>query len=103
MSVRIHVTYDTIDDFLDDYTSNVSIGGMFIEREEPLPRGTRFKLRFRVPNRDRPVETFGTVQWVVPPGSGMTSGMGIAFDELSPSDRNDVEAWLEDHRASLPA
>lgn len=92
--VRVHVEYDDLDDFLDDYTANVSLGGMFVERDDPLHLGTRFRLKLRIPNRSRAVETFGTVRWVVRSEDGLTPGMGIQFDELSPTDRRAVERWL---------
>jgi hypothetical protein len=61
-----------------------------------LPVGSRIRLRFRLPQREEPVETFGEVRWVVQPGdpAGLASGMGVQFDELSPPDRRDVERWL---------
>jgi uncharacterized protein (TIGR02266 family) len=100
--IRVKVEYERLDDFLDDYTANVSLGGMFVRTAEPLPEGTRFRLRFRVPGRDRPVETFGTVRWTVAPGAphGLEAGMGIRFDELAPSDKRAVERWLDEVEAA---
>jgi type IV pilus assembly protein PilZ len=93
--IRVKVEYERLDDFLDDYTANVSLGGMFVRSDVPLPIGTRFRLRFRVPGRDKPVETFGTVTWVVPEDhGGLVAGMGLKFDDLAPTDRRAVERWL---------
>lgn len=96
--IRVKVEYEDLDDFLDDYTSNVSLGGMFVRTHEPLPVGTRFRLRFRVPGRDKAVETTGEVRWVVSEAEAaaeeLQPGMGIRFDELSPPDRRAVERWL---------
>jgi type IV pilus assembly protein PilZ len=96
--IRVLVEYQSIDDFLADYTSNLSLGGMFIQTQQPLDLGTRFRLRLRVPGRPRPVETFGTVRWVVPDDGtpGVIPGMGVQFDDLSPSDKKTVERLLED-------
>jgi uncharacterized protein (TIGR02266 family) len=95
--LRIKVEYERLDDFLDDYAANLSLGGMFVASDEPLPVGSRIRLRFRLPGREDPVETFGEVRWVVAPGdpTGLASGMGVQFEALSPSDRRDVEGWLE--------
>lgn len=90
--MRVQVEYENLDDFLDDYTSNVSLGGMFLECEDPLPVGSRFRLRFRV--QGRLVETYGTVRWVVGRRDGLTPGMGLQFDALSRGDRRAVEGWL---------
>lgn len=92
--IRVLVEYERLDDFLADYTANISLGGMFIQTQQPLEVGTRFRLRLRVPGRPKPVETYGEVRWVVRPKQGAVAGMGIAFDELLPGDRKAVEAWL---------
>ena len=92
--IRVLVEYQRMDDFLADYSANISLGGMFIATDKPLDTGTRFRLRFRVPGRARPVETYGEVRWAIQPGTGMAPGMGIAFDELAPGERRAVEALL---------
>jgi len=97
LAIRLQVEYDALDEFLDDYTANLSLGGMFVERDEPFPVGTRFKLRLRVPHRERPIETFGTVRWVNNAEHG-TPGMGIQFDPLRPGIRREVEAALDSLR-----
>ncbi len=94
--IRVLVEYTSIDDFLADYTSNVSLGGMFIGTDQPLPIGTRFRLRFRLPERAKTVETFGEVRWVIPVGESTDAGMGIRFDELAPTDQKAIELFLED-------
>jgi len=94
--IRVLVEYEAVEDFLADYTSNVSLGGMFIQTREPLDIGTRFRLRFRLPDRAKPVETYGTVRWVIPQGSGpgVVPGMGIQFDALTAGDLRAVQAYL---------
>lgn len=92
--LRVHVQYESLDEFLDDYTSNLSIGGMFIARQRPLDAGTRFRLVFQVPGRAQPVTTMGTVKWVIQPGQGMTPGMGVEFDKLGLADVRLVQRWL---------
>ena len=94
--LRVHVQYSSLDKFLDDYTSNVSIGGMFIARETPFDLGTRFRLNFQVPGRAQSVCTMGTVKWVIEPGQGMTPGMGIEFDPLDVADERLVMGWLRE-------
>ena len=94
--IRILVEYERLDDFLADYTANVSLGGMFIQTPSPLDVGTRFRLRLRIPGRARPVETYGEVRWRVRTDDGPTAGMGIAFDVLMPGDLRAVEHWLRD-------
>ena len=96
LPIRVLVEYECLEDFLIDYTANVSVGGMFIQTDDPLPVGTRFRLRFKVPEHERVIETFGEVRWSVPPAEAgpMRPGMGIQFDDLKPSDLTLVEALL---------
>ncbi len=96
LPIRVLVEYESIDDFLIDYTANVSIGGMFIQTRDPLEVGTRFNLRLRIPDRAKPVETVGEVCWVLTPEDAgpMQPGMGIQFQELEGEDQRAVEKLL---------
>ena len=97
---RVLVEYETVEDFLIDYTANMSIGGMFIQTHTPLPVGTRFRLRFRIPGRPHPVETEAEVCWVLrgEKGGVWQPGMGVRFDELSNEDHEAVQRLLAEWR-----
>ncbi len=98
LPIRMLVEYESSEDFLIDYTANMSIGGMFIQTSNPLEVGTRFRLRFRIPGREEPVDTVGEVCWVLTPDEAgvMQPGMGVRFEELTGTDRVAVEAMLTD-------
>lgn len=98
LPLRVMVEYECLEDFLIDYTANVSVGGMFIRTDTPLDEGTRFRLRFQVPGRGRPIETYGEVRWTLSPQDAgpMVPGMGVQFDELSPTDHRAVLKMLDD-------
>ena len=96
LAVKVKVTYQSLDDFLSDYTANVSLGGMFIQTERPLAKGSRFRLRFDIPGHARPVETTATVRWVQQGADGLTAGMGVVFDELTDVEQRRVASWLAD-------
>ena len=93
--LRVQVAYESVEDFLLDYTSNLSLGGMFIQTERPLEIGNRFRLRFQITGRATPVETYAEVKWVIAEGN-LTCGMGVAFDSLSEADERSVKKWLSD-------
>jgi type IV pilus assembly protein PilZ len=97
LPIRMLVEYESSEDFLIDYTANMSIGGMFIQTSNPLEVGTRFRLRFRIPGRDEPVDTVGEVCWVLTQEEAgcMQPGMGVRFEELAGIDRDAVESMLE--------
>ena len=96
LPIRITVEYSDLEDFLTDYTANLSIGGMFIETEEPLGVGTRFRLRFTVPSRSAPIDTIAEVRWsqARSADSPLSPGMGVRFRELAPADREAVQDML---------
>ena len=98
--VRVRVEYAHIEDFLVDYTSNHTIGGMFIKTQRPLGVGTHFLLSFQLPGTGRAIETEARVRWTLPVevAAPMTPGMGVRFGRLSKQDRAVVESLLESWR-----
>ena len=94
LPIRVEVEYSTTEDFLLDYTANVSLGGVFIVTDTPLEVGTRFRLRLRLPFRKRPLETLGVVRWVQESDGVMNAGMGVLFDGLSGADQRAVERMI---------
>ena len=94
LPIRVEVEYSTTEDFLLDYTANVSLGGVFIVTDTPLEVGTRFRLRLRLPFRKRPLETLGEVRWVQESDGVMNAGMGVLFDGLSGADQRAVERMM---------
>lgn len=97
LPMQVELEYESAEDFVRDYCSNLSVGGMFIGTDRPLQEGTRFRLKFVVPGRERAIETVAQVRWVQLPEFDLPTepGMGVHFERLSPGDRRDVEALLE--------
>lgn len=78
--VTINKEFDSFDQFIQEYVTNISASGAFIKTKDPLPVGTEVNLRFTVIMDD--IETIEGVGIVVrieddPPG------MGVVFKELS--------------------
>lgn len=98
--VKVRVEYSHVEDFLVDYTSNHTIGGMFIKTDRPLNVGARFVLRFQLPGTARAIETEAQVRWTLPVevAAPMTPGMGVRFAPLSSQDKCCVEELLESWR-----
>lgn len=77
--VTINKEFDSFDQFIKEYVTNISETGVFIKTSDPLPIGTKVDLRFTVIMED--IETIEGVGEVVrveadPPG------MGVVFKEL---------------------
>ena len=97
LPIRVLVEYENREDFCNDYTANMAIGGMFIKTDTPLELGTRFRLRFQVPGRERPIDTLAVVRWSIEPSAAgpLHPGMGIRFDDLSAADEAAVQRMLD--------
>src|SRR5690606_41796939 len=77
--VTINKAFESFDQFVSEYVTNVSRSGVFIKTDRPLPLGSEVNLRFTVVLDG--VETIEGVGEVVrvetdPPG------MGVVFKEL---------------------
>jgi len=73
--------FESIDQFIVEYVTNVSRSGAFIKSKAPLPVGTRVNLRFTVIMDDPEIiEGVGEVVRV----SDDPPGMGVVFTRLSP-------------------
>lgn len=78
--VTINKEFDSFDQFIQEYVTNISASGAFIKTQDPLPVGSEVNLRFTVIMDD--IETIEGVGKVVrvqtePPG------MGVVFQSLS--------------------
>jgi uncharacterized protein (TIGR02266 family) len=97
-TVRILVDYSSAAGVQCEYATTLGAGGLFIESEEPLPRGTPLKVRFRLPGGDGVHEIEGRVAWTHTPrrgeGGHRSPGMGIEFTDAVASAR--LARQLED-------
>jgi uncharacterized protein (TIGR02266 family) len=93
--VTLEVEYESMYEFLTDFASNMSLGGMFIETKTPLPMGAEFKLRFALPAQDDFIHAVGKVCWIQgPERAPLPVGMGVSFSGMDPTDLRVIEAWL---------
>jgi len=93
--VRVNREFDTMEEFIAEYVSDISRTGVFIRSDDPLPKGTRVDLRFTVVDEDmETIEGIGEVTRVVPPGGAQPSGMGVVFVELTSASERLVHRLL---------
>jgi uncharacterized protein (TIGR02266 family) len=87
LSLLVQYRFNTFEDFLAEYSVNLSAGGMFIRTDQPKPEGSIIYLQFSLKDGSRLIEGMGRVVRVNPPGvAGRAAGMGIEFlnfDEAS--------------------
>tara|TARA_B100000575_G_scaffold242841_1_gene206336 strand:- start:499 stop:843 length:345 start_codon:yes stop_codon:yes gene_type:complete len=97
---QIRVEYSNVEDFLVDYTSNETIGGMFIKTDFPMAVGTEFTLKIQLPGGRRTIDASAEVRWTLPRevAAPMRPGMGVRFGALSSIDKGVVEGLLSSWR-----
>ncbi len=78
--LTINYEFESIEQFISDYVTNISRSGVFVRSKDPLPPGTRVKLCFTVIGDE--LETIEGVGEVVRT-SHDPPGMGVAFVELT--------------------
>jgi hypothetical protein len=89
--VTINKQFDSFDQFVNEYVTNVSGAGVFIKSDTPLPVGSEISLKFTVVlDQIETIEGTGLVVRVErdPPG------MGVVFKELDAYSRELVERLL---------
>ncbi|MBI5490661.1 MAG: PilZ domain-containing protein [Deltaproteobacteria bacterium] len=79
--------------FLFAYVENISEMGIFVAAAQPLPLGSKLTLRFPARGDVGPLTLSGIVRWINPP-RGRHPGMGIAFESLTPAQREKVVALV---------
>ncbi len=89
VSLVVKVTNRSTREFHFFYSSDVSLGGIFLETREPYDVGTNVELDFFIPFRDKKerVVTLGEVARTVryrEDDEDTVPGMGVKFGELEP-------------------
>ena len=90
--LSIPVAYRFGDTITAVLTLNLSKGGIGIRTMNPLPSGSKVRIRFKLPGAKREVEADARVTW-----SDRRIGMGLQFERLEAADRVAVEEFVDGH------
>src|SRR5262245_44440521 len=99
VNLRIKFRSESLQQFIERYGVDVSRGGIFIRTREPLPVGTRLKLDFQLVDTAPLFQGDGTVVWIREHDAsraGVTPGMGVRFDRLTPESQTTLDTILEE-------
>lgn len=92
--VLVNQEFTCIDEYIAEYVSSISRGGVFIRSKNPLPVGTRVTLKFSVIVDDiEIVEGEGEVVRIEEDPAEM--GMGVAFTRLSAESKALIDRIFE--------
>jgi uncharacterized protein (TIGR02266 family) len=89
LPIRLIVEYDDADDFIRDYTENLSSGGTFIHTTRVFELDTGIHLILSFPGLLQPIKLAGIVRWS---RGGNQPGIGIEF--CSSHDREKLDALV---------
>ena len=80
LSLLVQYRFNSFEDFLAEYSVNISPGGMFIHTDEPKEEGSMIYLQFSLKDGSKLIEGMGKVVRVNPTGvPGHPAGMGVEF------------------------
>jgi uncharacterized protein (TIGR02266 family) len=103
LSILVQYRFNSFEDFLAEYSVNISIGGIFVRTLAPQEEGSMMYLQFSLKDGSRLIEGMGRVVRVTPaPGDDQhPPGMGIEFvnfDEESMSLIQEICAARQNHK-----
>lgn len=86
LHILVQFRFGSFEEFLAEYSLNISPGGMFIRTAEPRAEGDIIYLQFSLRDGSRLIEGMGRVVRVNPPPGtdAQPSGMGIEFLNFDP-------------------
>jgi uncharacterized protein (TIGR02266 family) len=100
LSILVQYRFNTFEDFLAEYSVNLSMGGIFIRTDQPKEEGSIIYLQFTLADGSRLIEGMGKVVRVNPPGvPGRVAGMGIEFLNFDDESMALVEEILASRQA----
>src|SRR3954470_18284347 len=102
VNLRIKFRSANLEQFIERYAVDVSRGGIFIRTREPLAVGTQLKFDFQLQDAAPLLAGEGTVVWIRehdPARAGVTPGMGVRFDKLTPASQPVLEKILAEKAA----
>lgn len=98
--VPVNQEFRCIDEYIAEYVTSISPGGVFIRSQKPLPMGTRVNLKFSVILDD--VETVeGEGEVVRVETKSDETGMGVAFTRLSAESKTLIDRIMKRYDENL--
>ncbi len=99
-NATIKVGFRSTEHFIQEYTKDISKGGIFIATDKPLPVGSKVDLVLSLPGSAREVKVSGEIVHIVNREQGATAGydrvagMGVQFTEFDRGDQQILDAYV---------
>ncbi len=91
LAVDIHLSSES--HFFSGLSGDISEGGLFLSTYRALTVGTQVDVEFSLPGSEHPVQARGEVRWIREHSAEQPRGVGIAFEDLSDDDREEIHAF----------
>jgi uncharacterized protein (TIGR02266 family) len=99
MEVRLEVRYYHRQQFLKDYTENISQGGMFIATAEPFELGAQVRVELMIPDLATQLPLTCRVAYVLRPEDAPAAesmpGIGVEIVEMDPRTDETLRTYLQ--------
>lgn len=96
LNLLIQYRFDTFEDFISEYASDISEGGMFIRTDESREEGTMIYLQFALKDGTKLIEGLGRVVRVNPAGGDNPQGIGVEFLNFDEDSRALITAIVKE-------
>ncbi len=85
LNLTVRYKSATVAEFVEDYSYDISRGGLFIKTNSPFPNGTLLKFEVRIGEEQTVIDGVGRVTWRRERnlGPGKPAGMGIKFIRIA--------------------
>jgi len=91
LHILVQFRFTSFEEFLAEYSTDISVGGMFLRTDAPRPEGSMIYLQFALRDGSKLIEGLGKVVRVNPPGGPAPAGMGVEFVNLDADSRDLIE------------
>ena len=95
ISLKVRFKSATLDEFIEQYSQDISRGGIFIKSKTPMSVGTLLKFEFQLKDESRLIHGVGRVVWRREAGGDEPPGMGIKFIKMDPESRSLVDEMVQ--------
>ncbi len=99
LETRVQLKFEKFSGFINEFSANISPGGIFIRSDRPEPVGTLVDFEFRLGDGFELIKGRGEVAWVRESSDDPAhpAGMGLSFLEISPQGKELIYKVVDRH------
>ena len=106
IETKLEVEYKNFDQFFQEYTKNISLGGIFIKTDKMLPAQSVLEIDLKLPGRSELIQLVGEVVHTIDPETakerGWEPGLGISFVDFEELGKTALEQYVREVSQAHP-